>query len=147
MPVFFLCVSLKYTHILSHKGGKVSLWKQGGKISKSYLLRHELKQQKGVYGESGNKAVGVITSAPYPPLQQSFTPLNDAFGRLCSYVHFYQPCSILILLDLRAPRMHNRVRTLGVCVGGGGGGGLLVVVWRCVWGWGVGGCNMHLTFL
>lgn len=40
-PVFFLSVSLKYTHILSHKGGKVSLWKQGGEISKSYLLRHE----------------------------------------------------------------------------------------------------------
>lgn len=43
-PVFLLSEIHPYS--LSHKGGKVSLWKQGGEISKSYLLRRELRQQK-----------------------------------------------------------------------------------------------------
>lgn len=71
------CVSLKYTHILSHKGGKVSLWKQGGEISKSYLLRHELRQQKGVHGVSRSKAVGEPPVISRPP-RQPFTPPLDA---------------------------------------------------------------------
>lgn len=36
-------------------------------------------------------------------------------------MHFNQLCSILLLLDLRAPHMHNSAHTLGVCVVGGGG--------------------------
>lgn len=43
-PVFLLSEIHPYSP--SHKGGKVSLWKQGGEISKSYLLRRELRQQK-----------------------------------------------------------------------------------------------------
>lgn len=56
-PVFFRSVCLWNTPMLSHtKEGNVSLWKQGGEISKSYLLRRELRQQKGVHGVSVSKA-------------------------------------------------------------------------------------------
>lgn len=85
-------MSLKYTRTLSHKGGKVSLWKQGGEISKSYLLRRELRQQKGVHGVSGSKAENTQSFSPHsatvdvvikPPLSALYFPT------LCLYLTMY----------------------------------------------------------
>lgn len=102
----------------------MSLWKQGGEISKSYLLRHELRQQKGVHGVSGSEAAG---EAPIPPAPSwmsspghpvSLLPLRLDEVHPRTYVDFNQLCSIFLLLDLRACTTVC-VCTLGECVWGG----------------------------
>lgn len=114
----------------------MSLWKQGGEISKSYLLRHEKRQQKGVHGVS---AIEAAHEAPpsghhHQAIRQPFTSVLGfrLTVLLCIFVHFYQFCNISgWLLDL-CTSTHAQW-----CVCGGVRGEV---------GLGV-GCNMHLTFL
>lgn len=77
-PVFLLSEIHQYT--LSHKGGKVSLWKQGGEISKSYLLRRELRQQK----------VWVAVKQPYT--RSMYSSFSSLFGSLDVGVNTPPPC-------------------------------------------------------
>lgn len=67
----------------------MSLWKQGGEISKSYLSRRELRQQKGVHSVSGSKAAIYTASLLHCGRHHQAPLLALYLPALCLYLTVY----------------------------------------------------------
>lgn len=100
-----LCVSEIHTYSLAQKRESVTM-ETRRRDSKSYLLRRELRQQKGVHCVSGRERVLYTASEPPPPPYLKMHTLSSSCSVRPIYPHLTDFSQIICLFPHN--KMHSK---------------------------------------